>query len=76
MKPGTKRTDAEALVELWNARHPEGTPVIVHRDSGERFETKTRSAASILPSGEAVIWVEAIAGCYALKRVEPIQGEQ
>jgi hypothetical protein len=56
----------------WNAKYPVGTPVIVHRDNGQLFETRTRSEAGGIPSNPGVIWVEGIVGCYSLDRVQPI----
>lgn len=67
----------QKLVAAW--KHPEGTPVVVHLDTGARFETVTRSLPWMLgenSSGKgghtAVILVEGISGCYALERVKPI----
>ncbi len=62
----TKR--ARGAVEKWNQQHPIGTPVTVRMDSGELRETATRSMAQMLGQS-AVIWVDGIAGCYALERV-------
>lgn len=62
------------LVEDWRDV-PEGTPVIVTKDRGEEFTTKTRStpwmmgASSRGPGHTAVIMVEGIAGGYLLERV-------
>jgi hypothetical protein len=47
-----------------------GASVVVRRDDGADFNTKTRSAAWLLPSGVAVVQVERIAGCYLLSRVK------
>jgi len=69
-KPTPKRV--EAKVERWNRRYPVGTPVIVQRDNGDLYTTRTRSEASLLPSGTAVIWVDGISGCYSLDRVKPV----
>jgi hypothetical protein len=63
-----------ALVEKWKDI-PEGTPVIVTKDFGEQFHTKTRSAPWLLgsssrdPGHTAVIMVEGISGGYGLWRV-------
>lgn len=62
---------AQKCADEWNARHPEGTRVVVRRDSGQRMETKTRSAAAVM-GHQAVVWVEGIAACYALSHVEAI----
>lgn len=64
----SKRAKAhEALVEQWTDV-PEGTPVIVTKDDGQQFHTKTRSAPWML-CGTSVIMVEGIAGGYSLERV-------
>jgi hypothetical protein len=59
------------LVNHWNQNYPVGTPVIVTRDNGEKLETVTRSEAWQLGSGQAVISVKGISGCYSLHRVAP-----
>jgi hypothetical protein len=62
------------LVEKW--KHvPKGTPVVVTRDDGSEFKTKTRSipwmlGASCRSGGHtAVILVEGLSGGYGLWRV-------
>lgn len=66
------------LVEKWKGV-PVGTPVIVTKDLGEQFETKTRSepwmlgASSRGPGHTAVIMVEGISGGYSLERVRAAQ---
>lgn len=57
-------------VENWNLKHQVGTDVTVRKDSGEVVVTKTRSQAQVLSGHSAVIWLEGIAGCYSLDRVE------
>jgi hypothetical protein len=63
-----------ALVEKWKSV-PEGTPVIVTKDDGTEFKTKTRSipwmlgASSRDPGHTAVIMVDGISGGYGLWRV-------
>ena len=54
---------------------PEGTPVVVTKDRGEQFVTKTRSMAWMLPSGVAVIMVDGISGGYSLERVRKVEKE-
>lgn len=61
---------------LWNAAHPIGTDVTVRLDGGDRFATKTRSAAHMLSGHSAVIWLEGISGCYALERVMALAGQE
>jgi hypothetical protein len=65
MKASGKRA-AAAVARGW--RHPIGTHVTVRKDNGELVHARTRSMASVV-GGTAVIWVEGIAGCYALERV-------
>jgi hypothetical protein len=57
----------------WNERHRVGTPVTLRKDDGTLVDTVTKSAAEILSGHTAVIWLEGIAGCYALERVSPRQ---
>jgi hypothetical protein len=63
-----------ALVEKWKDV-PEGTPVIVTKDDGSEFHTKTRSIPWMLGASSqhlghtAVIMVEGISGGYGLWRV-------
>ena len=58
------------MVNAWNEKYPEGTPVIVTRDNGDKLETVTRSVAWSL-CGTAVVMVKGISGGYALERVAP-----
>jgi hypothetical protein len=58
------------LREMWNSKHSVGDKVIVTKDMGEKIHAKTRSEAYLLPSGEAVIMVDGITGCYLLSRVQ------
>lgn len=67
MKTKVKQT---RLVEEWKDV-PEGTPVVVTKDHGEQFETKTRSMPWLL-CGAAAIMVEGIAGGYSLERVRRV----
>ena len=63
------------LIEAWKDV-PIGTEVIVTKDLGEKFHTKTRSAPWLLggssrgPGHTAVIMVEGISGCCSLERVQ------
>jgi hypothetical protein len=61
---------AERQASEWNQNVPVGSTVIVKRDSGEIFETKTRSEAWAIPSGMALVSVEGISGGYSLDRVK------
>ncbi len=62
------------LLEKWKTV-PVGTLVIVTKDLGEQFETKTRSIPWMLGASSrgaghtAVIMVEGISGGYLLERV-------
>lgn len=59
----------ERQVAVWNAANPIGAAVIVCRDLGQEERTTTRSAAYVLSGHSAVIFLDGIAGCYALERV-------
>lgn len=65
------------LIEEWKSV-PEGTPVVVTKDMGEQFHTKTRSipwmlgASSRDPGHTAVILVEGITGGYMLERIRKV----
>lgn len=59
----------EAEVARWNDAHPIGTAVNVRRDCGDTMATRTRSLAWVLSGHTAVIMVDGISGCYALRRV-------
>lgn len=61
----------QALVDLWK-EVPEGAPVVVTRDLGEQFRTKTRSIPWLLGGHTAVIMVEGISGAYSLERVQRV----
>lgn len=63
--------DLVKQVEEWNAAHAIGTDVIVTKDLGEQFPTKTRSPAWVLSGHTPVIMVNGISGCYLLDRVRP-----
>lgn len=66
-----------ALVNAWKDT-PEGTPVIVTKDDGSEFQTKTCSIPWMLGSSSqgsghtAVIMIEGISGAYALERVKRV----
>lgn len=53
----------------FNATNPVGTRVILKKDVGTEVHTKTRSVAQVLSGHSAVVWLEGVAGCYALDRV-------
>ena len=60
----------ESQVDAWNSKHAVGCAVVVTKDCGEQFHTRTRSEAQVLSGHTAVILVEGIAGCYSLDRVK------
>ena len=49
--------------------YPVGTEVIVTKDDGSEFHTKTSSESWMLGGHTPVILVEGISGCYALERI-------
>lgn len=54
----------------WNAANPIGCNVVLTKDGGEEFPTKTRSEAEVLSGHSAVIWLDGVRGCYMLDRVK------
>lgn len=52
--------------DAWNAKYPVGTAVKVSLDTGEVWDTRTRSPAEMLSGHTAVIWLDGISGCYLL----------
>jgi hypothetical protein len=62
--------EQQQACEIWNLKHPIGCDVTVEMDSGEIRATRTSSMAEML-FGQAVIFLEGIAGCYLLSRVRP-----
>jgi len=62
--------------EEWNAAHPEGTPVFYRplRSSPDGVETKTRSPAWALGSGDVVVAVEGRAGGVAIDHLTVREG--
>jgi hypothetical protein len=57
---------------MWNRGNPIGTHVILTKDNGSKVPTRTRSEAQVLSGHSAVIWVDAVSGCYLLDRVETV----
>lgn len=67
-----KRPNVAALqkqCDAWNAANPVGCTVILSKDNGTEFATRTRSQAQILSGHSAVIWLDNVTGCYLLNRV-------
>ena len=63
---------SQLLVENWNLKYPVGTPVLYQRvKGGQRYPSKTESAAYISDSGTPVIFLECVSGYYALSHVTP-----
>lgn len=56
-------------VDAWNANYAPGQAVNLVKDDGSIFPTRASSPARVLGGHSAVIWVDGIAGCYALERV-------
>lgn len=65
--------EVQKQVDEWNDRVEVGDTVVVQLDSGERLRTRTRSEADILGGHSPVVWLEGVAGCYALERVRPVE---
>jgi hypothetical protein len=64
---------AEREAAEFNAKYPPGTPVLFHKVIGRpetAVETKTRSVAWALPSGEPVVSVEGRAGGCSLEAIK------
>jgi len=60
------------LVENWNLKYPEGIDVLYSPGpGGQKYSTKTRSAAFISNSGEPVVFLEGVSGYCALSHVAP-----
>jgi len=72
----TKEKNMEATevmkskVDIFNKKHPVGSPVTVVKDLGEKFETKVKYPAEILSGHTPVVWLFGISGCYELDRVQ------
>jgi hypothetical protein len=62
--------------EAWNAAYKPGQPVIVRRDDGSLWNTKTRSEAWNLGHGQPVVMLEGKSGGYDLSRVRPIFNDE
>jgi|GEM_PF-2683792 len=62
---------AKTVCEVFNENWPVGSDVIVVHDLGAQHVTKTRSVATVKPSGP-VVWVEGEAGYHKLERVIPL----
>ncbi len=58
-----------SFIECFNNNHPVGTQIIVIKNLGEQFQTKTRSPAQIANEVLPVIFVDGISGYYDLTRI-------
>lgn len=58
--------------DTFNIACPSGTSVCVRGCDGKGVITTTRSAASILGSGEVVVWVSDRLGAVNIDRVTPL----
>ena len=61
-----KKTSDLAAIDAWNAENPPGTHVVVTKDDGTNFNTKTRSWAELLGGHTPVVWVVGRSGCVGL----------
>ena len=69
MKPNKRE---QKKVDAWNAKYEVGQDVLLRRDNGETVQTQTRSNAELLSGHTAVIWLQAVIGCYCLDRVTAV----
>jgi hypothetical protein len=72
--PGQVKTNKKtetAAVHYWNRTYKTAEEVIVKRDNGDEFTTKTRGHAWMMGK-RAVILVEGISGAYSLDRVRAV----
>jgi hypothetical protein len=70
----TRAQRAAALkeIEAWNAKVPVGADVCLHKDSGEKVHSRTRSAAQLM-CDSAVAWFDGVSGAYAIDHAHPIE---
>jgi hypothetical protein len=69
----------QALVDLWNQRHPPGTLVIYHKLINPLEypkETKTRSKAWLMGGHSAMVMVEGVAGGVMIESLLLTKGEK
>ena len=64
------RAESQRRVNTFNLNTPPGSPVVYRRDDGSMLETTTRSRAEVLSSHTPVVWLDKVAGCVDLRRVE------
>lgn len=58
--------------EEWNAKYEPGIRVLVKEDDGSLLQSRTRSFAWTLGSGQPVVLLDGRAGGYDLSRVKPV----
>jgi len=68
--------DIDNQVAVFNKAFAVGDTVLVERDNGETLETITRSEAWNLSGHSAVVQLKGISGCYAIKRVKPVEEDE
>jgi len=59
----------ESKVDVFNEKHPIGSPVVVIKDFGEKIMATVRHPAEVMGGHTAVVWLDGISGAYALNRV-------
>jgi hypothetical protein len=62
--------ESQRRVDTFNLNTPVGSPVLYRRDDGSALETITRSRAEVLSGHTPVVWIDKVAGCVDLRRVE------
>ena len=66
----------QKAADVFNAAHKLGSPVEywtgLRGAAGSGKMSVTRSEATVLPSGEPVVWVVGQAGCIAISHVVPV----
>jgi hypothetical protein len=65
--------EEQRKVDAWNQGYSPGKQVVLTKESGEKVVTRTVSEAHVM-CGQAVIWLEGVAGCYSLDSISPAQG--
>jgi hypothetical protein len=68
--------DEQMACDLWNARHPVGTAVLLREDDGRDTLTKTRSEAWVMGGHTAVVMVEGKRGGWDLERLRSVEVDE
>lgn len=74
--PRKSRVKMMADCVAWNNANPQGTEVLLKKDSGEEIRTKTRGDAYMCAAGYPVIFLEGVSGYYLLDRVRRAPSEE